>query len=140
MRSLAIALVVFGLGISASGQDKETMKKEVIEADRARNAAINAGDGATWSKFIADGCRWTTLSTGEVLANKAERAANITKGGAVEGSKLSEEKFHFGGGQGNLVTQTGLYTGGSRGSARFARIWQKREGKWIMAALYLAPQ
>jgi hypothetical protein len=140
MRTLAVA-VVLGLGITASGQDQETMKKEVIEVDRARQAAFDKGDGDAWFAHIIDACRWTNLVTGEVLQDKAQRAANLTKEGPAEPSKLSDEKFHFGGGGGNTVTQTGLYSGGGRGgSARVARIWQKRDGRWMMIALYFAPQ
>ena len=134
MRSLAVAVVVLGLGVSASGQDKETMKKEVISADRARQAAFTEGDGDAWAKHILDGCRWIDLSTGEALQDKAERAANLSPS---EPSKMSDEKFHFGGGQGNTVTQTGLYTG--NGTVRFARVWQKREGQRMMLALYYVP-
>ena len=133
MRLLIIAIAVLGLGISASGQDKAKIEKEVIKADRARDAAFDKGDGEAWAKHIADECRWTSLSTGEILQNKAERAANITKRGPTAAAKLSAEKFQIGE---TLVTQTGVYTASSW-TMHFARVWQKQDGQWIMVALYV---
>ncbi len=133
MRLLIIAIAVLGLGISASGQDKAKIEKEVIKADRARDAAFDKGDGEAWAKHIADECRWTALSTGEILQNKAQRAANITKRGPTAASKLSAEKFQIGE---TLVTQTGVYTTSSW-TMHFARVWQKQDGQWIMVALYV---
>ncbi len=133
MRLLIIAIAVLGLGISASGQDKAKIEKEVIKADRARQAALDKGDGEAWAKHMADECRWTALSTGEILQDKAQRAADITKDGPREASKLSAEKFQIGE---TLVTQTGVYTTSSS-TMHFARVWQKQDGQWIMVALYV---
>ncbi len=112
----------------------DAIKQEVIKADRAREAAWEKGDGEAWAKYIVDECRWTVLSTGEILQDKAQRAANTTKNGPIEQpAKLSDEKFLIGE---TLVTQTGVYTFAS-GTMRFARIWQKQDGQWLMVALYV---
>ena len=134
MHFLVTTAIVFVMALSASAQDNAKIQEEVIKVDRARTAALLKGDGDAWAKHIADNCRWTIMSTGEVEQNKAERAAGITERGPTEGvGRISDEKFHFSraNAENVLVTQTGEASAG-----RFARLYAKRDGRWQMIALY----
>ena len=135
MHFLVTTAIVFVMALSASAQDNAKIQQEVTKVDRARTAAISKGDGDAWAKHIADNCRWTIMSTGEVEQNKAERAAGITERGPREGAGggISDEKFHFSraNAENVIVTQTG-----EGGAGRFVRLYAKRDGRWQMIALY----
>lgn len=133
MRTLIVATLISAFATIASGQDKAKIQKEIIEVDRARQAAVTRGDGHEWVKYIADNCLWTVLETGEVAQDKMERAARITRRGQIDDPRtLTEEKFHI---EENRVVQTGLYSR-SDSQRRFARIYAKLDGRWQMITLY----
>ena len=126
----AVACAVPGLAVSAQAGAGE----EVLRADQARQDAFQEGDGAEWSRWVADGCVWTTLG-GRVVMNKEGRATRFTERGPAErGSAVRDEvNVHIFGDTAVLTARTsGTNQEGDAWSRRHTRVYVKLDGRWQM--------
>lgn len=133
MRTLLVGLVLM-LSVQAFGNVEEVKK-----AAQARDAAYGRGDGEAWGMFVADGCVFTNVLTGETSQPKKQMIETATNRETPRPPKITDQKFHAMDGIDTVVWETGHRAGANNGS-RFVRVWSKQDsGAWQTISVYTAP-
>lgn len=134
--TMRLFVVVFGLAIGAIAPSAEARQGQAVDpalkkAADARNAARQAGDAATYGRYILDDAYFGST---DGISSKQERIAALKDGTKPLTFKISDEKYRMFG-ETAIHTYRTDPTSAQGQSARYIEVWVKQGGEWKLAAV-----